>query len=290
MIFRAVTLKFKQNGLVAIPGFFTDEEVDEMLQQSHTLIKACKDSNVAKTRFSTLQDDQHASNDYFLESAKNISYFYEEGADGKESDMLNKIGHNLHELDGVFKKYSFCEKVDNLKKQLGFIEPVVLQSMIILKHAKVGGTVKVHRDSTFLYTKPMSAIGFWIALEDATVDNGCLWYLPGSHNIDDVKRRFVRNPDYFQDSKLRTPKNPEDRKGVAAVKFRYEDGYEAALEENGSSRDYVSAEVKKGTLVLIHGSVLHKSELNTSDKSRFAYTFHVIEGTADYSDENWIPL
>jgi ectoine hydroxylase-related dioxygenase (phytanoyl-CoA dioxygenase family) len=49
-------------------------------------------------------------------------------------------------------------------------------------------------------------------------------------------------------------------------------------------------DVKAGTLVLIHGNVLHKSEKNTSDKSRFAYTFHVIEGADGwvYDERNWL--
>lgn len=43
-----------------------------------------------------------------------------------------------------------------------------------------------------------------------------------------------------------------------------------------------------GTLVLIHGSVLHKSEKNLSEKSRYIYTFHCIEGQAEYDDKNWL--
>lgn len=45
-----------------------------------------------------------------------------------------------------------------------------------------------------------------------------------------------------------------------------------------------------GDLVLIHGSVLHKSERNTSDKTRFAYTFHMIESPpiAHYDEKNWL--
>lgn len=42
-------------------------------------------------------------------------------------------------------------------------------------------TVILHQDSTFLYTEPMKLMGFWIALEDATLENGCLWFIPGSH-------------------------------------------------------------------------------------------------------------
>ncbi len=43
-----------------------------------------------------------------------------------------------------------------------------------------------------------------------------------------------------------------------------------------------------GTLVLIHGSVLHKSSHNYSDKSRFIYTFHMIDGANEYPADNWL--
>ena len=41
--------------------------------------------------------------------------------------------------------------------------------------------MRPHQDSTFLYTDPPSVIGLWLALEDATVENGCLFSQPGSH-------------------------------------------------------------------------------------------------------------
>lgn len=42
--------------------------------------------------------------------------------------------------------------------------------------------VMPHQDATFLYTEPLGQVmGVWIALEDATLDNGCLWFIPGSH-------------------------------------------------------------------------------------------------------------
>lgn len=45
-----------------------------------------------------------------------------------------------------------------------------------------------------------------------------------------------------------------------------------------------------GDLVLIHGSVLHKSERNTSQRTRFAYTFHMIDSPpyATYDSKNWL--
>lgn len=61
------------------------------------------------------------------------------------------------------------------------MNPVVVQSMAILKPPKVGGKVSIHQDSTFLYDDPLTLVGFWIPLQDATINNGCLWGLPGSH-------------------------------------------------------------------------------------------------------------
>ena len=62
------------------------------------------------------------------------------------------------------------------------------------------------------------------------------------------------------------------------------------LEEDGEVKKevYELTEVKAGTLVLIHGNVLHKSEKNTSQKGRMIYTFHVIEGEHQYDARNWL--
>ena len=57
-------------------------------------------------------------------------------------------------------------------------------------------------------------------------------------------------------------------------------------------KDFVCAECKAGTLVVIHGAVVHKSEENLSPKSRLAYTFHLIEsplgGKHTYPTDNWL--
>jgi ectoine hydroxylase-related dioxygenase (phytanoyl-CoA dioxygenase family) len=48
--------------------------------------------------------------------------------------------------------------------------------------------------------------------------------------------------------------------------------------------------VKAGSLVLIHGNLLHKSEKNLSQKGRIIYTFHIIEGAEgfEYDERNWL--
>lgn len=151
--------------------------------------------------------------------------------------------------------------------------------MVICKQPEIGGAVPPHQDSTFLYTNPPSAVGFWYALEDATATNGCLSFAKGSHKRAPVRQRFVRKPD------------------GSGTTFADNDGaqFPAGLEtqpraaESGASKEeYTMGEVKAGTLVLIHGNLLHKSEKNLSGKSRFIYTFHVIEGEHNYDARNWL--
>ena len=50
-----------------------------------------------------------------------------------------------------------------------------------------------HQDGTFLFNDPLKLVGLWFAIDNATKENGCLWYVPGSHKLE-IRRRFVRNP------------------------------------------------------------------------------------------------
>jgi phytanoyl-CoA hydroxylase len=135
--------------------------------------------------------------------------------------------------------------------------------------------VRPHQDSAFLYTDPPSALGFWYALEDATATNGCLSFVQGSHRTTGVKKRFVR------------------KVAGRGTEFIGNDGGQFPLgrdpEECMAQDEYRMAEVKAGSLVLIHGNVLHKSEKNLSPKSRFVYTFHIIESEGVvYDKRNWL--
>src|SRR6218665_1271866 len=42
-------------------------------------------------------------------------------------------------------------------------------------------SVTPHQDATYLFTEPLSVLGFWMALDDASAENGCLSFIPGSH-------------------------------------------------------------------------------------------------------------
>lgn len=60
---------------------------------------------------------------------------------------------------------------------------------------------------------------------------------------------------------------------------------------NFPREQFTPCPVKAGSLVLIHGLVIHMSDANLSDKRRCAFTFHVMETEkCKYVEENWLKL
>jgi phytanoyl-CoA hydroxylase len=288
---------FQRDGYLIIPDYLSSQTCQNLLQKTHQLLTDFPLADHPMTKFTTGTDadgngtaDDHVGDDYFLSSGDKVRFFFEEDAfDPKTGELnkpkekaINKIGHNLHGLVPEFGNVSHAGEVGRrnaaIARQLGYRDPRLLQSMVICKQPEIGGAVPPHQDSTFLYTRQPSAVGFWIALEDATVENGCLSFAPGSHRRAPVKERFVRKADNSG-----TTFEPVSEEGQWPRDFEHETA-------SNKAEEYVLGEVKAGTLVLIHGNILHKSEKNTSQKGRIIYTFHLIEGEEHYDEKNWLQV
>lgn len=112
-----------------------------------------------------------------------------------------------------------------------------MQSMLFIKSEGKPGQAW-HQDEYFIPTRDRSLTAAWIALDDATVENGCLWVLPGSH------RRGVLYPDRIQT-------DPRFDCSDEAYAFPYSDA------------EAVPVEVPAGSVVVFNGYLLHRSLPNT---------------------------
>ncbi|CCM00420.1 uncharacterized protein FIBRA_02450 [Fibroporia radiculosa] len=260
--------QFRRDGYLRLPNFLSKEETEALLARSKQLLDNLNLAEHPLTKFTT-GDDNHVGDDYFLTSGDKIRYFLEEDAIDRDGQLnrpkeraVNKIGHGKVTLENA--------SMQAVARDLQFHhDPVALQSMVICKQPQIGGEVPEHNDSTFLYTNPPSALGFWIALEKCTPENGALSFLPGSHLTTPITKRFVRLPQGGTGFETLIP--PEN------------------VPKNPGGK-YVLEACMPGDMVLIHGSVLHKSEKNLSPNTRFAYTFHMIESPphAVYDEKNWL--
>ena len=141
--------------------------------------------------------------------------------------------HFPHKISPIMHNYlGHTHMVDVLTSVIG---PNVkcMQSMLFIKAAGKPGQAW-HQDEYFIPTRDRSLIGGWIALDDATVENGCLWVIPGSH-----KQGIIWPTHYQQDARFDCAEE--------AFSFPYKD------------EDAIPVEVKAGTIVFFNGYLLHRS-------------------------------
>lgn len=131
---------------------------------------------------------------------------------------------------------------------------------LFCKPAHDGGVVAWHQDySYWTRTKPMAHLTCWIGLDDATTDNGCVHYVPGSH---------------------RWPLLPTTHlaKGMEAI-------LEILTPEQRAAFKPVPCELKAGEAVFHHPLMLHGSYENRSERQRRAVVINVFrDGTLSDSD------
>ena len=235
-------------------------------------LKIVDDFDISKHRsvFST-SDRDSGRDDYFYDSAENIHCFLEEGAIDADGALIkparlaiNKIGHAMHDLNPAFRDFCRQALFGRVLRDIGYVNPLLWQTMYIFKQPHIGGEVRWHQDASYLITDPPAVTGIWVAIEDAHRDNGCLWVQPGGHTSALREIYQVNHTTGFGElSEVDMTPWPRDDEAIAV-------------------------EVPLGSVVIFHDHMPHYSSQNRSEFSRHAFTMHVAEQGSKWSRKNWL--
>ena len=118
----------------------------------------------------------------------------------------------------------------------------LFQSMLLMKPPRFGGQKVWHQDNAYFRLEPNDVFGFWIALDDTDVENGCMHVIPGSH-----------------------------REGIGEHGGVADDyGLSSAPAQNNA----IACIMKAGDALVFHGETYHYTPPNKSDRRRRALQYH----------------
>ncbi len=261
--------EFEENGFIVIEKAIAAPDLESIRSAAGNIV-ANFDANKHHSIFSTKHRDDDRDQ-YFIDSAEAVHCFLEEDALAENGELnrpkehaINKIGHALHDLVPEFTGFCRLPVFAETLREIGFESPQLWQTMYIFKQPQIGGEVRWHQDASYLISGKPGVVGCWVAVEDASKSNGCLWVQAGGH----------RSP--LREIYEVSPGSPT--------------GVLRTLDDTPwpDQSQATAVEVPAGSIVLFSDRMPHYSSQNYSDNSRQAFTMHVAEQRSEWSARNWL--
>lgn len=233
---------------IEVPRVIGQEDVEFFVEQGYFILPdLIKPEELEELKADTLK---LARGGYPCENLKPLS------ADLSDAEALANILciHQPHYVSPLMEKYArhplICGALSQITAaHLPYWDGSVkcMQSMLFVKPPQFQGQAW-HQDEIYIPTRDRSLVGAWIAIDDATIENGCLWIVPESH------RNGYLYPQQTHD------KNDEFDFGQESY------GFDETQE--------IPVEVKAGTVVFFNGYTLHRSRKNRSNIYRRVLVNH----------------
>lgn len=252
--------RFAVDGYVVQSGAMTPPACDQINEHVSGLIRRAAERCRAGGRVPSFWETMRASR-RALEVFWDVSSggLLDRPADDWERSVM-RLGHGLHEHDPIFARA--CSEVVGARLRALARRPLLLlQSALTYKPARSSAVqFGMHQDSAYLLTEPESLMLGFLALDEMTVENGCLEVIPGSH-----------------------------AGAVDTVLSLGEEGF-APLGESRPpprlpSRPLV---MSKGDLAILHGRLYHASGPNRSTGPRRALLTHVMSEGSQLAPSSWL--
>ncbi len=166
----------------------------------------------------------------------------------------------LLRYDLSFLNYARDPNILDMVEQVMGPDIILWNSSFFAKPAVNGKKTPWHQDGEYWPLRPLATCTVWLAIDDATVENGCLKFMPGSHKVKKLRPH-------------RTNKDPNFTLHQELLESEYDDEKSAPLE------------LEAGQMSLHDVYLLHGSEANNSGKSRRGMTMRFMPGTSVFDRE-----
>ncbi|MBM3264150.1 MAG: phytanoyl-CoA dioxygenase family protein [candidate division Zixibacteria bacterium] len=145
-------------------------------------------------------------------------------------------------------------------------ELTIWHDQLLYKPPRTGGVTCWHQDAPLWpIIRPMTPVSAWIALDDADVDNGCMWMTPGSHTWGN-QIEFLRTQSHIRQ----------------VSEFGRLEGFTPPPGARIRTVTPVSCPVKCGEVSFHHSLTWHGAPVNFSDRPRRAIAIHYMTGDARF--------
>ena len=213
--------RFERDGYLVVDRFLSAGEVARVKEG---IERACQE------RRNMSQD----ADGFNLEKENDASL--DTTANAKQPGMFRKIQGAVFHVPPVREVFTSKKMIDCMEDVMG---PSIHyhSSKVMFKPAHGGAAKPWHQDAAYWKEYEPNQVTVWIALDDATEENGCVWGIPGSHKLGLI---------------------PHVAKELQIEESRID------------ARKAVPVPVRSGGLLIFHSLVLHMSKKNTSDKNRWA--------------------
>lgn len=224
---------YKENGFCHIPDFFDLEELEQIERELALFIER---------HSSSLVDDE-------------INYT----ADGQINSIHRLAGYDA-KTKGFFDHLMSSQKIQSLVEKFLDDEPEGRRVELFAKPAKSGMASPMHQDNFYWGIEGHNGLTIWCALDHASLENGGVTYIKGSH-----KKGLIEHVDSHMPGS--SQKVPEE------------------ILEQFKSEDFITPILKPGDLLVHHSLTFHGSSVNTSDNSRRGVTIQFKGKSSDYNQE-----
>ena len=245
---------FLRNGLIVLQGAYSTRQIRQLRKRIEQMVRDYQPDPADAADASQRLRASMNSTSFFLAA----DTFADGQLSGAKMRSIAEIGHAMHDEDAVFSDFFRREQLLTICFMLGIKKPRLARSSCLFNRSLSDATGQ--QDASLLFTEPLSTIRFWIALEDAKPDQGCLQVALGGHQ-GPLRRRL------------------QEADGAAQL---------VELDAEPLPDCDTSLLLTAGSMAVMHGLLPHFHVCNNQSFSCMATSLQVIDGENSCPADNWL--